>query len=296
MADLGDVANALVTLAANAVYPNGVSAGSPLGINLRVYRGHPTADVLDADLRQGYTQEGGVLVLTNPTARIAHICINPRPGVGRPAKPYVFAPPQNAAIPPTTITAVAAGTTVTLGGTISAGQGAAIGVNGEFFGYTATGTDTLANMAAALATLINVATPATAAGSVITIPAAYALFANTFVQVEVSQETERQIQGFVLTIYAPGRDMRDLVGKTIATAFSQQIRFTLDDGFQAYMLQGPPIAVDDDKPEKEILFVRMMYYTVEFPTVVESEAATLAIAAGQVTNQFGGNVATIVEA
>ena len=49
MADVGDVADALVAMISAALYPNGVSAGSPVGVNFSISRCHPTAAVLDAD-------------------------------------------------------------------------------------------------------------------------------------------------------------------------------------------------------------------------------------------------------
>ena len=53
MADIGDVADTLVGLISATLYPNGVSAGAPLGVNFRIYRGHPGPDVLDQDMQAG---------------------------------------------------------------------------------------------------------------------------------------------------------------------------------------------------------------------------------------------------
>ena len=48
-----DAENALVQLAAAALYPNGVDAASVIPATIRLYRGWPNATALDADLAAG---------------------------------------------------------------------------------------------------------------------------------------------------------------------------------------------------------------------------------------------------
>lgn len=295
MADFSDVMNTLVNICQAGLYPAGVGAGSPLGVNFRIYRGSPTANVLDTDLQAGFQQQGGRLVLVDPTARIVHVRINPRAGFSRVLPPYVFASPQVTAPGTATLTTTIAGDTVTIGGTIAAGQGVAIAANGFIFGATASDTDTIDTLATALAAGLSADIPATAAGAVVTIPSAVTLNANSFVQVGTGQELAREQQGLIITIHAAGRDLRDLVGKTLRAYLADQVRFDLPDGFEAYMLSVAPICVDDDKPSKELNYTRDLYYQVQFPTTKPGVAVTLAITQTDIDTFQGVRLATVVE-
>ena len=53
MADITDVSNALVTVIAGIVYPNGTSQPSITGVPVLVYQGWPDAVQLRADLAAG---------------------------------------------------------------------------------------------------------------------------------------------------------------------------------------------------------------------------------------------------
>jgi hypothetical protein len=280
-----------------AVYPNGVQAGSPLGVNLRIYRGHPGPDVLDADMEAGFANVSGAWTMVTPAARIVHCCVNARPGIGRSLRPYVFAPIGCQTVPPVTLTATVSGTTVTIGGAISAGQGVAVDANYSPVGVAAGSTDTIATLAASLAAAMTAAgQPATASGAVVTVPGATTLYANTFVQAVTGQEVRRQIQGFDITLYVPGRDLRDAVSAAITSSLGAVTRFTMPDGFEALLNPAPPIEVDDDKPEKDLLFVRKIYYAVEYATVLPGIAATQAIIQAGFTDTAGDTLATFVEA
>ena len=56
MADVSDVCNALVTLAAQAVYPNGTGQASIANTGVRLFQGWPLPQQLDADLKAGVCQ------------------------------------------------------------------------------------------------------------------------------------------------------------------------------------------------------------------------------------------------
>ena len=300
MADLGDVADTLVNLASAAIYPNGVAAGSPLGVNARIYRGNPSAKALDNDLQAGFSQADGRWTLATPAARIRHVSVNGRPGVGRVLKPYVFASPAAPVIPPSAISVAIAGNTVTIAGAIAQGQGVAVSVGGAMVGTAAGPADTLASLAARLASLISATTPATAAGAVITIPAAAApttaLQANTFVQVTTSHEVARQVAGFEVTIRTPGRDLRDAVSRCLTPVFGGMTRLALPDGSQGLLNIALPVELDDDKPEKELLFVRKLFYAVEFPVIAQVITTTQALIGTSIQNPAGTVLATTVGA
>jgi hypothetical protein len=249
-------------------------------------------------MQAGFSQTGdGPWVLTTPTARVVHVCVNPRPGVGRILKPYVFQGWQpEAAIPAQTVTVSVSGNNVTIGGTISAGQGVAVSANGIAAGAAAGSTDTLSTLAASVAAALTAGGAAsTATGPVITVPSATLLYVNTFVSIVTGKEVQRQIQGFDITLYAPGRDLRDAVSAAIQPVLGVNKRITMPDGFVALMDPAPPVETDDDKPEKALLFIRKLYYQVEFATVLGGTAATQAIIQDALQDAFGDTLATLVE-
>jgi len=297
MADLGDVADTLVNLISAALYPNGVSAGSPVGVNFRIYRGHPGPDVLESDMQAGFSDAAGAWALQTPSARIVHICVNPRPGVARVVPPYVFAPPSAPTIPAETITATVSGQTVTIGGTVSAGQGVAVAQNGLAAGAVAGSTDTAATLATALAASLVSAGIAgtTASGAVVTLPGTAQVQAGGFVQAVTLQEVRRQIQVYEVTLYVPGRDLRDTVSAALTPVVPSMRRISLADGTAGLLDTVSPIEVDDDKPEKALLFIRKLYYGVEFPTMLPTNAATVSIIIDNISDFFGDTIATITE-
>jgi hypothetical protein len=296
MADIGDVCNALTSIAGLALYPSGVSAGSPLGVNFRIYRGHPGPDKLDADMQAGYTQSGTGWTLTNYAGQIVHVCINPRNGLGRLVRPYAISGAQHQAIPPVTLSTSVSGTSVLISGTISAGQGIAVSANGIAAGATAGSADTIATLAATVAADLTAAgISASASGNAIAVPSATTLSANTFVQVATGQEIERQIQNFEITVYVSSRALRDAVSAALKPVFAQNMRFTLPDGFQALMRSAAPIEMDDDRPEKALLFIRKLFFQVEYATVVTGTAATLALTQNTLTAGRGPALTALVE-
>jgi hypothetical protein len=64
MADMTEVADALVCIIAAALYPNGITKPSPSGVNAKVYQGWPEPGKLQVDL----------------PASIDHVTVFPRPG------------------------------------------------------------------------------------------------------------------------------------------------------------------------------------------------------------------------
>ena len=64
MADLSDVADAIVTIATQAVYPNGAGRASIVGQPIALYQGWPSPQSLDQDMPVGK----------------AHVTVFPRPG------------------------------------------------------------------------------------------------------------------------------------------------------------------------------------------------------------------------
>src|SRR5690606_17442980 len=113
MADLSDVEDALLRLAAGVLYPEGPAAPSILGSTLRLYRGWPQGATLDADLAAG----------------IAHVSIFPE------ARPQAvttrFADRWEVVdAPPPGLSITVAGHSATVAGSAHAGQVAGLMVGG----------------------------------------------------------------------------------------------------------------------------------------------------------------------
>jgi hypothetical protein len=293
MADISDVANALVNLISAALYPNGTGAVSAIGLNtIPVYRGSPGQAKLDSDMQSGFTQVGGAWQLTAPAAQIVHVTVNPH-GAGRLRPPYTMARSNLPTPPAVTITAAVSGTTVTLAGTVAAAQGAAIVANNVPFGAVAGTGGTLATLATALAAGLTAAgVSATASGAVVTVPGATQLAANGFVQVAATKEWRRQAQGFEVTIYAPGRNLRDQAGSFIDQMFAQIKKITLADNFAAKL--DYVSVIDDDRPEKDLLFLKRLFYQVEYPTTAQKIFSTIAVSVVPVQTKAGVPIETLV--
>ena len=226
MADSGDIETALVALVAAAFYPSGVGSPSTIGSPLMVERGWPTADLFGAAVK-----ENGTLIFVHADKMM-----------DRDATRYLPVWQGTAGIP--TITATASGVTVTIAGTPSAGQSVAVQVKYLWYVYTATGTDTLATIASALAALIP---GASAAGAVLTLPAA-----GPPVQARVSApgtssiEVARQRQAFRLVCWSPTTALRDQVfGQLPGIIGYSGSRLTMPDGSIATRMSQRQSGPDD---------------------------------------------------
>ena len=245
MADLSDVANALVTLAAAIAYPNGTSQPSIIATDVRVYVGWPIPAQLDADL----------------VANKVHVSIFPMPGMERVVS-SAFGDWTAPTPPANTITLTGAGQTVTVGGTVSTPQNAALVVDGKPYVYAMQAGDTLASIATALAALVSADQTATAAGAVVTIPNAKYISPRVGGVGTSQRETLRIEQTFMITTWAPSPTLRDPLASKINSALSGTTHLLLSDQ------QGATLRYrrsnQDDGSQKAGLFRRDLVYAVEY--------------------------------
>ncbi|MDE3023759.1 MAG: hypothetical protein KGI54_18240, partial [Pseudomonadota bacterium] len=101
MADLTDVLNALIAIAAQAVYPSGTGQSSVAATPVKIYPGWPIGGILDADLLGG----------------TCHISIYPRDEETNTSRYMANWNQQTLGTP--TLTATILNNTVTIGGTVS---------------------------------------------------------------------------------------------------------------------------------------------------------------------------------
>lgn len=247
MADLSDVLNSLVTLAAAAVYPGGTALPSVCGTGVRIYAGWPNAQQLDVDLANA----------------MCHVSIYALPGERNMTR---YAPAwQPATLNTPTLTLAAAGQTVTVGGTIPTAANPhvlSIGVNGVPAVYLVQPADTLASIAAALAALI---TGAVATGAVVTLAANARIgFARVGVTGTSIREVRRQERQFQIGVWADTPARRDTLARSIDAALAFLTFVTLPDLSQGRLIYKGTNNLD--KFQKDRLYRRDLNYSVEYAT------------------------------
>lgn len=251
MADISDVGAALVSMAAQAAYPNGTSQASVINAPVRVYQGWPNPQQLDADL----------------LVSACHVSVYPRAeekNTTRYPKDWVQVSVNTA-----TLTASISGQTVVIGGAMPSPftvHNIVVLVSGQSYVYAVQATDTLATIASALAALIVVGVPATSAvGSVITLP----LTANiTAARVGVTgtsiREVRRQERVFQITVWASTPAQRDTLGAAVDMALAVTEFLTLADGFGARLIYRNSSLSDESQKAK--IYRRDFQYSVEYAT------------------------------
>lgn len=265
MADLVEVADALVGFAAAALYPAGIAQPSATGDAVRLYQGWPNPKQLEDDLAAG----------------MVHVSVWPRPG-DRNTTRYLGDWTEVSRSAPT-ITAVVSGATVTFGGSVVPPQAVALLVDGKGYSYGVQAGDTLSTIAVALAALIGADRPASAAGSVLSVPGARAITARIVVAGTSAREWRRQERVFQVTTWASRFDRRDAVARLVDQTLAALYRFPLPDGTVALMRYAG--SGQDDDTQKQRVYRRDLLYSVEYPTLESRTDYTVAI---QTINVSGG--------
>jgi hypothetical protein len=254
MADIIDVQSGIVTLAAAALYPNGTGQPSVANaVPCKVYAGWPAQSQLDADLAAA--------------TPIAHVTVFPRDEERNTTR---FSTDWLVKTEPTpTITLAYALQAITVGGAMPspfAAHNLAVKINGEYYVYALQAGDTLAIIAAALATLIAVDLPGTTSlGPVITVAAGGRIEAVRVGSIGTNiREIRRQERVFQITIWAATPSNRDSVAAVVDVALASINFLTMPDGFAARIIyRGSP---ETDSLQKAKLYRRDLLYSVEYAT------------------------------
>lgn len=249
---------AVASAAVLANAPSGASPGNGAGVTLKLYRGWPVADKLDADLLAGR----------------AHVSVFPEAGMSRNTTRYRaewFSPIASAP----TLTATVSGAAVTFGGTGGAGQVAAVsfGYPAEMMGYSyrLLSTDTPITVAAALAGQV---AGTSTAGAVLTLPTNTTVTARVVADTNALREVRRQEQGVRVSIWAPTPWARDAVAGLVDQTFAGMVNvngettefLTLANGETARVRYRSTFT--DDKPSKDHEWRLDMCFTIEYATTV----------------------------
>ena len=246
MADLLDVENVLVAIAANAIYPNGTSQPSVAGIDVKIFAGWPMAANLETDIK-------------NNTANIS---IYPTNSVRNTSR-FDRAWQQLSINAPTLTLTVNNNNQITVGGTVSIPQSCMIINNGVSYVYVVKANDTLNTIAANINALIP---NATVSNAVITIAGSYRLVANVGTTGASVQELDREERVFKITVWAPDYSTRSLIASAIRIAYSSAVRIALPDGLYANIKYSGSHELDDI--QKINIYRRDIMFSVEYATTV----------------------------
>jgi hypothetical protein len=267
MADLSDVMLALAQLISGTIYPNGTAQPSAVivggaAVPARIYPGWPIPAQLDADLAAG----------------TINVSVFAPPGTERNTTRY---PRQWVTATPATVTLTATvdatGTMVTLGGTVSTPQNVAIIVDGQAVVYSVQSSDTLAAIAASLATLLAAAgITATSSGAVVTIVGARGLVARVGGVAGVIKELSRQDRLFQITFWCSSPAARDGAVKLVDPVLRGTNFLDLVDGTGGRLIYQRTFL--DDGIQKVGCYRRDLFYTVEYGTTIAEEAPQAIVA------------------
>jgi hypothetical protein len=265
VADLHDIENVLVTTITQFIYPDGTGQPSIANAACKIARGWPVPAQLDSDLAAGKIN---ITVYTLPNEQ----------------KTTRY--PQDwktLNIPVSKLNIAVSETTITLSGTPSSPLNVAALVNGKSYVYPVQPGDSLGSISTALAALINADTPASSSGPVIMIPAAYRLKARVGVIGTVIRELKRQKRGFQIICWCPSPSSRDVVAPAIDAGLAAIDYLSLPDGTAGRLLyERSPVV---DRSEREGLYRRDLFYSVEYGTTQTQDAAQIVV---EVINISGG--------
>jgi hypothetical protein len=248
MADISDVQDQLAAICGAALYPNGTSSPSAIGVDALIYPGWPQPSQLDKDMVAGRV----------------HVSIWARgDGTNTTRYPSVW---QETVAPVQTLTLVADANTVTIGGTVSTPQ--VVVVNG--MAYAVQANDTLSSIAAALATHLP---GASSAGPVLTVPTGVRQSAVAATGT-IARETRRQTDTVQLSVWAPTPALRSAAAKALDAVFAD-LRFIEMPDHSSCRLKYIR-SLSSDLRENALIYRRDLFYQVEFATTVTAVATQVA--------------------
>lgn len=249
MADLSDVEEALLRLAAAVLYPEGTAAPSVIGRACRLYRGWPQGAALDADLAAG----------------LAHVTVFPeaRPQAVTTRHPDRWEPVST---PAPGLSVTVAGRSATVAGSAHAGQVAGLMVDGMAVVHRTAPGDTAEMVAAVLATYLRTRRVVTVDGATLTVAGSGPMLGRVVADRTVRRETRRQRQVLRLTAWCPDADTRDRLCAALDGELSTVDFLDLPDGGKGRLLFRGSLVHDQGRAAR--LFRRDLLYAVDYATTV----------------------------
>ena len=251
MADLSDVETALVLTIGDALYPQGSTAPSAVGVLCRIYRGWPNSAGLDADLAAGY-----VNVTVFPEARMQENTTR---------WPSEF---ETGALSVPDLAVTVSGVSATVSGSARLGQVAGILCDNVAVVHRTAAGDTPVVVAAILAQRLRTVRIVQLSGATLTVPGAGRLIGRVVADQPAQKQTRRQRQRFRVSCWCPDPATRDIVSATVDRALSMQDFLPLADGTAGRVrFTGTNVF---DQSEDAALYRRDLLYSVEYATTVDA--------------------------
>ena len=256
MADLADVETTLAGLIAAALYPNGLTTASAVGVICRVYRGWPVSAALDADLAAGRV----------------NVSVFSVPGSGRNTTRWGI---EDTAVggTPTLTVSVVGGNSAVFGGSAAAGQVAGLLVDQTTYVYRTQDGDTPVQVAAVLAQAARQDRPVWLSGPIVTLPEAGSIVARVVADGMMLQEVRRQEQLLRISLWCPTPALRDAAAAIIDVALAGQAFVSFADGSVGRSRYAGSTVIDQQ--ENARLYRRELMYTVEYPTTLAQSAPSM---------------------
>lgn len=252
MADLSDVVDKLGSQVESIVYPNGTSQPSIAGIGIQIGPGWPLENELN-----DYLVAGNVMVSIFPTAMERDKTTFQRTDIV-------------SSVNTPTLTVTVSSNTVTVGGTVTLPQSVMLIVNKVGYAYAVLNADTLSTIASALAALIP---GATAVGPVITISGAYSIVGRIAVQAQLVEILSRMDRVFMISVWAPTRNLRTLVAKALKTSLDATPRLTLADNTDCQVVYKS--TYENDTLQRSRLYRRDLCYRILYMSTATTTAMTV---------------------
>lgn len=257
MATLDTIYTALTEKCVETVYPQGTANPSIVYVDVTIRPGYPDPNRLDVLLQNG----------------LANISIYQLSGmqrnVSRYAQNYINISKN---IPTLTLTVDLSVSTVTVNGTVTAGENAIINVNGIGYAYTVLQTDTLNTIASELSNLIS---GSSVLNNVITISDAYILTSRVGTSGKVIQELKRQQSIFQIDIKCALISQRRIITKSLENAFAQIFYLSLEDDIDARIVWKETDYYDQF--QKVAFYQSCLKYQIEYATTREIDSKELNI-------------------
>jgi hypothetical protein len=280
VADISDVRDYLVGLAASACYPLGTSFPSVTTRQITIAPGWP--EPLDVDTAMG--------------AGNSIVSVYPVPGATA-KETQVFEPPQIITAPVFGMIAAVSATTpitATISGTPGTNEYLTFVVDGiHAYSSIAGPSDTNLTMATTLAALVAVNYPGTASVSgVVTVIGAHSLAVRIGAPYLAGQLIHRQRQQIRVTVFSPTDADRTTIAKPIDVLFKQNLHLTFPDTSQGIMTYAN--VIEDDKSQKSTNYRRGLVYDICYGTIDTFTAYSITSVTAPTTEVITGNIVTTI--
>jgi hypothetical protein len=247
VADISDVEKSLTDCLVGALYPEGLEQASVLGVTCRIYRGWPTAAILNTDLAAG----------------LVNVTVWPSAVPDELPPPYLHELYTSTAASGLFVTVE--GWNVTLSGSVKSNQMVGLLVDQMPVVYITITGDTTASIAANLSALINVRRVALLSGSTLSIPNAVSLVGRVVSDATVVRGLRRQRREVQVSCWCPSAMLQDTVGAMLDVRLASSPFIDLSDGTKAHVCYVSTRV--HDQLQNALLYRRDLCYKCEYTTI-----------------------------